>query len=585
MLLIAENIKKTYSDKILLDGVTLNIDQKDKIGIIGVNGCGKSTLLKIISGHLEGETGEVTLIGEAKVSYLSQDIDLDEEMYPLEWIMKDSGSKNQEYLEHEAKALLTKLEFFDYDRKIALLSGGEKKKVALAKTLVKPSSVLILDEPTNHLDSDIITWLEKYLIRYTGAIIMVTHDRYFLDRVTNQIIELNYGKLTTFEANYSQYLLMKASIAEQEMSKERKLQGLIRKEYEWISRGAMARTSKDKKRVENFESLVSQKKIIEKKLVLESAKTRLGKKTIELIHVSKSYQEEVFRDFSLLLDREDRIGIIGKNGSGKTTLLKIIMGEEIPNQGEVIIGETVKIGYFSQDNEKLDDNKKAIDYIKDISEVVKTKKGYITASQMLENFLFDNPYSYIGNLSGGEKRRLYLLGILMSAPNVLLLDEPTNDLDITTLTILEDYLENFSGAIIIVSHDRYFLDRVVNRVFVLREDKIFHQYLGGYSDYLDLVKDEVKKEEKKSYFSRENKTGPIKLTYNEQKELDTIEDHITEMEYAIKEIDHQIKLISDDYLAVKALYEQRSFIEKTLNEKLDRWTYLTEIKENSRRNQ
>ncbi|MFA6611592.1 MAG: ATP-binding cassette domain-containing protein, partial [Bacilli bacterium] len=323
----------------------------------------------------------------------------------------------------------------------------------------------------------------------------------------------------------------------------------------------------------------------EKKLVLESAKTRLGKKTIELIHVSKSYQEEVFRDFSLLLDREDRIGIIGKNGSGKTTLLKIIMGEEIPNQGEVIIGETVKIGYFSQDNEKLDDNKKAIDYIKDISEVVKTKKGYITASQMLENFLFDNPYSYIGNLSGGEKRRLYLLGILMSAPNVLLLDEPTNDLDITTLTILEDYLENFSGAIIIVSHDRYFLDRVVNRVFVLREDKIFHQYLGGYSDYLDLVKDEVKKEEKKSYFSRENKTGPIKLTYNEQKELDTIEDHITEMEYAIKEIDHQIKLISDDYLAVKALYEQRSFIEKTLNEKLDRWTYLTEIKENSRRNQ
>ncbi|HKM29996.1 MAG TPA: ABC-F family ATP-binding cassette domain-containing protein [Bacilli bacterium] len=583
MLLIAENIKKTYSDKILLDGVTLNIDQKDKMGIIGANGCGKSTFLKIMAGRLESETGTVTLIGEAKLSYLSQELDLDEDMLPLDWIMQDSKAKNQEYYEHEAKAMLTKLELFDYERKIALLSGGEKKKVALAKTLVKPSSVLILDEPTNHLDSDIITWLEKYLIRYAGAIIMVTHDRYFLERVTNKIIELNYGKLTTYEANYSNYLAMKSENAEQELSKEKKLQGLIRKEYEWFSRGAMARTSKDKKRVAKYENLVGQKKVVEKKLILESAKTRLGKKTIELVDLAKSYEEEVFKDFSLLLDREDRIGIIGKNGSGKTTLLKIIMQEIKPDKGEVIIGETVKIGYFSQENEKLDDNIKAIDYIKDIAEMVKTKKGYITASQMLENFLFDNPYSYITNLSGGEKRRLYLLGILMSAPNVLLLDEPTNDLDITTLTILEDYLENFSGAIIVVSHDRYFLDRVVERVFVLEEDKLFHQYLGGYSDYIELYKEDNKKENKKNTLEREVKDRPIRLTYNEQKELDTIEDHITELEYVIANLDQQIKQAEDDYLQIQDLYNQRSVVEKDLNNKFDRWAHLTEIRNNSNR--
>lgn len=583
MLLIAENIKKTYSDKILLDGVTLNIDQKDKMGIIGANGCGKSTFLKIMAGRLESETGTVTLIGEAKLSYLSQELDLDEDMLPLDWIMQDSKAKNQEYYEHEAKAMLTKLELFDYERKIALLSGGEKKKVALAKTLVKPSSVLILDEPTNHLDSDIITWLEKYLIRYAGAIIMVTHDRYFLERVTNKIIELNYGKLTTYEANYSNYLAMKSENAEQELSKEKKLQGLIRKEYEWFSRGAMARTSKDKKRVAKYENLVGQKKVVEKKLILESAKTRLGKKTIELVDLAKSYEEEVFKDFSLLLDREDRIGIIGKNGSGKTTLLKIIMQEIKPDKGEVIIGETVKIGYFSQENEKLDDNIKAIDYIKDIAEMVKTKKGYITASQMLENFLFDNPYSYITNLSGGEKRRLYLLGILMSAPNVLLLDEPTNDLDITTLTILEDYLENFSGAIIVVSHDRYFLDRVVERVFVLEEDKLFHQYLGGYSDYIELYKEDNKKEDKKNTPEREVKDRPIRLTYNEQKELDTIEDHITELEYVIANLDQQIKQAEDDYLQIQDLYNQRGVVEKDLNNKFDRWAHLTEIRNNSNR--
>ncbi|HOD61526.1 MAG TPA: ABC-F family ATP-binding cassette domain-containing protein [Bacilli bacterium] len=583
MLLIAENIQKTYSDKILLDHITLSIDQKDKIGIVGANGCGKSTLLKIISGKLESETGEVTLIGETKVSYLPQELDLDEDAYPLEWIMKDSNKKNQEYQEHEVKALLTKLELFDYHRKIALLSGGEKKKVALTKALVTPSDMLILDEPTNHLDSDIILWLEKYLIKYTGAILMVTHDRYFLDRITNKIIELNKGRLTTYEANYSKYLSLKASIVEQELSKERKLQALIRKEYEWISRGAMARTSKDKKRIEKYENLISQKKVVEKKLVMESAKTRLGKKTIELVKVGKSYQEEIFKDFSFLLDREDRVGIIGKNGSGKTTLLKIIVGEEIPDCGEVIIGETVKIGYFSQNNEKLDDNVKAIDYIKDIAEMVKTKKGYITASQMLENFLFENPHSYIGNLSGGEKRRLSLLGILMSAPNVLLLDEPTNDLDITTLTILEDYLEAFSGAIIVVSHDRYFLDRVVNRVFVLKEDKIFYQYLGGYSDYLNNVKEEEKKEEKKSFSPRESKKEIPKLTYNEQKELDTIEDHITELEYQMKDIDELIQVSGNDYSKTKELYIQRELVEKTLNDKLERWAYLTDIKEKSKR--
>lgn len=583
MLLIAENIKKSHSEKILLNDISLNIEEKDKIGIIGVNGCGKSTLLKILSGVTESEKGQVTLIGDTQLSYLAQNLSIDEDSTAIEWIMKGSSAKKKEYLEHEAKAMLTKLEVFDYDKKISLLSGGEKRKVALAKTLVKPSNILILDEPTNHLDSDVISWLEKYLIKYQGAIIMVTHDRYFLDRVTNKIFELDNGIITEYEANYSKYLEMKAKKEELELSKERKLQGFLRKEYEWISRGAMARTTKDRRRVANYQEMTNRDRVVEKKLVLESAKTRLGKKTIELCDVSKSYGELLFEKLSFNLDKDDRIGIIGKNGSGKTTLLKIIMGQETCDNGSVVIGETVKIGYFSQNSEELDSNMKAIDFIKNIATVVKTKKGYITAAQMLENFLFDNPYSLIGNLSGGEKRRLYLLGILMSAPNVLLLDEPTNDLDIITLTILEDYLENFSGAVIAVSHDRYFLDRVVDRVFVLEKDKIFHQYLGGYSDYLESFKEEVKIVKKEKEENKNTKEKVVKLTYNEQKELDNIEDKITDLEYAISEIDKEILEVGDNYQKIREIYNRRETAENELNEKIDRWVVLNEIKENSRK--
>lgn len=577
MLLIAQNLVKTHSEKYLLNDVSFNVEEKDKIGIIGKNGCGKSTLLKILSGTIDSEKGEVNLIGNIRLSYLPQDIEINEEMSALNWVMKDANIKNCEYLEHDAKAMLTKLEIFDYDKKIKYLSGGEKKKVAIANTLVKPSEILILDEPTNHLDSDIISWLEKYLAKYQGAIIMVTHDRYFLERVTNKMMELENGVITTYEANYSLYLEMKDEALKQAESQNKKVESFLRKEYEWIKRGALARTTKDRRRVKNYEELTSREKVVEKKLVLESANTRLGKKTIELINVSKGYDTLLFKDFSLNLDLNDRIGIIGKNGSGKTTLLKIISNKLTPDNGEVIIGQTVKIGYFSQNSEPLDDSMKAIDYIKNISEVVRTKKGTITASQMLENFLFDNPYIPIGKLSGGEKRRLYLLGILMEAPNVLLLDEPTNDLDITTLTILEDYLQNFQGAIITVSHDRYFLDKIASRVFVLKDDNIFHQYLGGYTDYLEASKEEEELVSKKNVAKdiKPLKQKTDKITFLEKKELEGIEDVISSLEERIKEIKNKISETTNDYKLISELYKEKETIEKEIQEKMDRWEYLS----------
>lgn len=576
MLLIAENIQKSYGEKKLLDNVSLNIEEKEKIGIIGINGCGKSTLLKILAGRLEADSGEVNLIGKVKISYLPQDLEINQDNTILDEVLRNVTS-DVEAKEHEAKAILTKLELFDFDKVISTLSGGEKRKVALACALINPCDILMLDEPTNHLDSDMIEWLEKYLIKFTKTIVMITHDRYFLERVVNKIVEVDKGKIYEYLANYSKFLDLKAEREETLLTQEKKIQTFLRKESEWIHRGARARATKEKKRVEKYEELISREKVVEKKLVLESEKSRLGRKTIELINVSKGYENPLFKDFSINVDKDARIGFIGKNGSGKTSLFKIMAGVTSADSGEVIIGETVKLGYFSQNNEALDESKRAIDYIKSIAEVIKTKNGTISASQMLENFLFSEPYIPISKLSGGEKRRLALLGVLMSAPNILLLDEPTNDLDITTLTLLENYLEEFVGAVLIISHDRYFLDKVVNKVYVLGNDYKWKQYNGGYSDYLEIKKDDVAIKTFKEVKIEKPKEKKIKLTFLEQKEFETIEEKTEEISEKINEIQKEIDANINDYYKTKDLYLEKEKLEKELEEKFARWEYLSEI--------
>lgn len=576
MLLIAENIQKSYGEKKLLDNVSLNIEEKEKIGIIGINGCGKSTLLKILAGRLEADSGEVNLIGKVKISYLPQDLEINQDNTILDEVLRNVTS-DVEAKEHEAKAILTKLELFDFNKVISTLSGGEKRKVALACALINPCDILMLDEPTNHLDSDMIEWLEKYLIKFTKTIVMITHDRYFLERVVNKIVEVDKGKIYEYQANYSKFLDLKAEREESLLNQEKKIQTFLRKESEWIHRGARARATKEKKRVEKYEELTSREKVVEKKLVLESEKSRLGRKTIELINVSKGYENPLFKDFSINVDKDARIGFIGKNGSGKTSLFKIMAGVTSADTGEVIIGETVKLGYFSQNNEALDESKRAIDYIKSISEVVKTKNGTISASQMLENFLFSEPYIPISKLSGGEKRRLALLGVLMSAPNILLLDEPTNDLDITTLTLLENYLEEFVGAVLIISHDRYFLDKVVNKVYVLGNDYKWKQYNGGYSDYLEIKKDDVVLKTFKEIRTEKPKEKKIKLTFLEQKEFETIEEETEKISEKINEVQKEIDANITDYYKTKDLYLEKEKLEKELEEKFARWEYLSEI--------
>lgn len=576
MLLIAENIQKSYGEKKLLDNISLNIEEKEKIGIIGINGCGKSTLLKILAGRLEADSGEVNLIGKVKISYLPQELEINQNNTILDEVLRNVTS-DVEAKEHEAKAILTKLELFDFNKAISTLSGGEKRKVALACALINPCDILMLDEPTNHLDSDMIEWLEKYLIKFTKTIVMITHDRYFLERVVNKIVEVDKGKIYEYLANYSKFLDLKAEREESLLTQEKKIQTFLRKESEWIHRGARARATKEKKRVEKYEELTNREKVIEKKLVLESEKSRLGRKTIELINVSKGYDNPLFKDFSINVDKDARIGFIGKNGSGKTSLFKIMASVTSADTGEVIIGETVKLGYFSQNNESLDENKRAIDYIKSIAEVIKTKNGNISASQMLENFLFSEPYIPISKLSGGEKRRLALLGVLMSAPNILLLDEPTNDLDITTLTLLENYLEEFVGAVLIISHDRYFLDKVVNKVYVLEDDLRWKQYNGGYTDYLETKKDIIIEKVQKENKIERPKEKKIKLTFLEQKEFETIEFETEKISEKINEVQKQIDENITDYYKTKDLYLEKEKLEKELEEKFARWEYLSEI--------
>lgn len=588
-LLTIDKVTKGYTDKVLFKEISLGIQEGDKIGVIGVNGTGKSTLLKIIAGIEEADEGEVTTGRNIKVEYLAQQPEFDFSKNILENVMlQDQDSHEKDWnKEADAKSMLDKLGIRDYDGRVDVLSGGQRKRLALVRAILNPADILVLDEPTNHLDNDMAEWLEKYLNQYRGVIVMVTHDRYFLDKVTNRIVEIDNGNIYSYAGGYSSFLELKAQREEMELATERKNKSLYRQDLEWMMRGARARSTKQKAHIERFEQLRDREKPKEAASVeMNSVASRLGKKTIELHEVSKSYGEKVlFRDFTYILLKNDRIGIIGKNGCGKSTLLKVINGIVEPDSGYVEIGETVKIGYFSQENEEMDPNIKVIDYVKSVAEYIATSEGSITASQMLEKFLFTGAmqYSLIGKLSGGEKRRLYLLYVLMGAPNVLILDEPTNDLDIQTLTILEHYLDTFPGIVVTVSHDRYFLDRMVNRIFAFEGDGLVKQFEGGYSDYMltkgDDVPEEKKpekpKEEKKSY--QKDRSSQLKFTYSEQKEYDTIDDDIAKLEANIEKLEADMVNNASNYGKLNELMKEKEEREKQLEVKMERWMYLTEL--------
>lgn len=588
-LLTIDKVTKGYTDKVLFKEISLGIQEGDKIGVIGVNGTGKSTLLKIIAGIEEADEGEVTTGRNIKVEYLAQQPEFDFSKNILENVMlQDQDSHEKDWnKEADAKSMLDKLGIRDYDGRVDVLSGGQRKRLALVRAILNPADILVLDEPTNHLDNDMAEWLERYLNQYRGVIVMVTHDRYFLDKVTNRIVEIDNGNIYSYAGGYSSFLELKAQREEMELATERKNKSLYRQDLEWMMRGARARSTKQKAHIERFEQLRDREKPKEAASVeMNSVASRLGKKTIELHEVSKSYGEKVlFRDFTYILLKNDRIGIIGKNGCGKSTLLKVINGIVEPDSGYVEIGETVKIGYFSQENEEMDPNIKVIDYVKSVAEYIATSEGSITASQMLEKFLFTGAmqYSLIGKLSGGEKRRLYLLYVLMGAPNVLILDEPTNDLDIQTLTILEHYLDTFPGIVVTVSHDRYFLDRMVNRIFSFEGDGLVKQYEGGYSDYMltkgDDVPEEKKpekpKEEKKSY--QKDRSSQLKFTYSEQKEYETIDDDIAKIEANIEKLEADMVSNASNYGKLNELMKEKEEREKQLEAKMERWMYLTEL--------
>lgn len=587
-----EHISKVFGEKQVFDDISCGIHQGDKIGIIGINGTGKTTLLKIIAGLEEPDQGQVIFQKGLRVTYLPQSPKFPEHATVLSYVA--DGADGADWgRESEAKNALNRLGITDHHEEIDHLSGGQKKRVALARTLVNPADVLILDEPTNHIDNEMAVWLEEYLNQWKGAIIMVTHDRYFLDRVTNKILEIDHGKLYSYTANYSQFLELKAQREEMELASERKRQSVLRMELEWAKRGCRARTTKQRARLERLEALKNGKAPVrDAEVEMDSVETRMGKKTIELHHISKSYgQKKLIDDFEYIVLKNQRLGIIGSNGCGKSTLMKIITGKEEPDQGTVEIGDTVKIGYFAQEVTEMDENQRVIDYIKDVAEYVPTKDGRITASQMLERFLFTPAMQYtpIGKLSGGERRRLYLLKVLMDAPNVLILDEPTNDLDIPTLTILEDYLDSFLGIVITVSHDRYFLDNIADRIFAFEAGGKLVQYEGGYTDYLEakerkngtVVRESEESAKKKADRKNWKKDVPekLKFTYKEQKEYETIDDEIASLEQKIEELDEQMMQYATNSAKLSEITEQKEAAEAALEEKMERWVYLNDLAE------
>lgn len=588
-ILNVEKVSKTYGEKQLFDEVTLGVNKGDKIGVIGVNGTGKSTFLKIIAGLEEADAGQVVKGKGVTVAYLEQKAQFPEKDTILGYVLRGK----QHSSEAEEKTILTKLGITEFDKDIHTLSGGQKKRVALAKTLVEPAEVLILDEPTNHLDNEMVIWLEDYIRQFKGELLMVTHDRYFLDNVTNRIVELDRTHLYSYDTNYSGFLELKTQREQMEMATEEKRQNILRRELEWIRRGCQARSTKQQARIDRYEDMKEASRqaraSFEKQAMeMNSVTSRLGKKTIELENITKAYDGITYiRDFSYIFLRDDRIGIIGRNGCGKSTLMKIITGQIQPDSGTVSIGETVKIGYFMQENEPLDEKMTVLEYVRSIGEYVTTATGKATASQMCERFLFTPKMQWtpIEKLSGGEKRRLYLLSVLMSAPNVLILDEPTNDLDIETLEILEDYLDGFAGIVITVSHDRYFLDRIVDRIFAFEENGILHQYEGGFSDYYEKsggmqakqAKIAEKPKGKKEY--NKDREKKLRFSYKEQKEYEVIDEEIAALEQKIAKLDSEIEMAATQYSRLTELTQEKSELEEQLEFKMNRWVELNELAE------
>ena len=608
-LVTIEHLTKSYTERLIFDDTDFSINEGEKIGLIGINGTGKSTLLKIVAGLEEPDKGTVVRGRNLDMRYLPQNPKFTEGDTIIESILRDNeGHPHIWDMESQAKTMLTKVGIYDFDAKVETLSGGQRKRVALVSTLMADTDLLILDEPTNHLDSDMADWLEDHLKKFRGAILMITHDRYFLDSVANRIVELDKGKFYSYQTNYEGYLEMRAERLDMAQASERKRQSILRVELEWMKRGARARSTKQKAHIQRYEALCDQKgPELDQSMELESISSRLGRTTVELDHLCKAYGDKtLIKDFTYIFLKNDRVGIIGPNGSGKSTLMKMIAGWVQPDSGTIEIGQTVKMGYFSQENEAMDESLKVIDYIKNVAEYVQTKDGSVSASMMLERFLFPSSVQYttIDRLSGGEKRRLYLLRILMDAPNVLLLDEPTNDLDIRTLTILEDYLDSFQGIVITVSHDRYFLDRIVRRIFAFEGNGKITQYEGGFTDYQAAVlrkeveaeamaagnpktgvKSDKSKDEKSEEDSKSSKKtwngGPQKLrfTYQEQKDWDVIESQIEKLEEEIAGLEVQMEKAASDFVKLKELMDRKAQAESELDAKMERWMYLNDLAE------
>lgn len=619
-----EHLTKVFGDKRIFDDVSCGIQEGDKIGIIGINGTGKTTLLNMIAGVEEPDSGQVIRQNGLRMAYLSQNPRFEPEDTVLSWVLRDVDESDWMAVS-ETKSTLTKLGITEFEAKLSTLSGGQRKKVALARTLTGSFDVLLLDEPTNHLDGEMLAWLEDYLRRYRGTLIMVTHDRYFLDRVSNRILEISHGSIYSYAGDYSKFLELKAEREEMELASERKRQSILRMELEWAKRGCRARTTKQRARLQRLEQLKNgTAPVTDQTVELDSVETRMGKKTVELHHVSKSYGEKkLVEDFEYIVLKNQRLGIIGPNGCGKSTLLKMIAGLVEPDEGSVEVGETIRMGYFAQEVPDMDSNRRVIDYIKDIAEYVPTRDGRITASQMLERFLFtpDMQYAPVNKLSGGEKKRLYLLSVLMQAPNFLALDEVTNDIDIPTMTILEDYLTSFSGIIVAVSHDRYFLDNIADRIFAFDGEGRLRQYEGGYTDYLEARErqegaglpgdgsgagkrigsgnggqnssgagkaagsgngsqnDSGVYPEASGKSWKQNRLAKLKFTYKEQREYETIDDDIAVLEARVEKLEEEIIANATNSFKLSQLTEEKAQAEAELEEKMERWVYLNDLAE------
>lgn len=586
VLLNAEHISLSWGENTLFDDVSFALEEQDKVGFIGINGTGKSTFLRILAGMQEPDAGTITLARGARIGYLPQSPDFSEPITVLQQVFRGAATDFAEERAYEAKMLLTQLGITDFDKDVRLLSGGQKKRIAICSALINPSEILILDEPTNHIDNETAAWLEQQLKAYKGALVIITHDRYFLNRVTNRICELDHAKLYFYEENYEGFVARKAERIASAAASERKRQTILRRELEWMRRGAKARTTKAKGRIQRFEEL-SSKTVQEEdgQVEMKSISTRLGKKTIEVSGLCKSWDGKTYiRDFDLTVARDDRIGIVGHNGTGKSTFLRILAGQAQPDAGTVSYGETVKIGYFAQDCGHMDQEQKVIEFIRDIAETVRTPDGTLSAAQMLETFLFtgEQQWTRIGSLSGGEQRRLYLLSVLMSAPNILLLDEPTNDLDIETLNILENYLEGFEGAVLAVSHDRYFLDKTARRIFEFRPNGDVQEYLGNYADYLDKRKElerPTAEKNEKTEKSKPKNTGKTKMSYKDRYELEHIDDEIAELEQKLAALKEEQAQITSDFVRLQELSEQIETVSGALDAKEERWIELQEMAE------